>query len=166
MKRKGSLLQQIRDEELSISELSTTCKKYKKMTEIQISFMRYLDLQSWEAATSRYPEHTRRERLEPFLEVCFKKDTLLPSFIAFCQQAKQHQLAQQSSQQHDRDGSDTVMVGDVLASVFKFDSLHVETNDILSCLQQPGLCFTGINLTVLDPPEVNAKVWQCTIAST
>ena len=121
--------------------------------------MQYLNLQSWEAAESRYPNHTRKERLEPFLEFAtFKKDSLPPSFIAYCQQAKQQELAQQSKPQ---DMDNTVKVGDVTATVLTYNALCVETSDILSSVQQPGLGFTGINLTLLDPPEVSVHMYRC-----
>ena len=116
---------------------------------------------------TRYPDHTRKERLKPFLELStFKKDSFPPSFVAYfppsfvayCQQAKQQQLAQQAST--GVQCSDIVHVGDVTATVLKIDTLHVKTNDILSSLQLPDLAFAGINLAVLDPPEVYT-VCQC-----
>lgn len=49
---------------------------------------------------------------------------------------------------------DTIPVEDATATVVKFNTLKIETKDILS-LKVSG--FTGFNLTILDPPKVNTK---------
>ena len=74
---------------MSFSELASSCKYAKKMRDIQISFMRYLDIPSWEVAVDKYPDYAKKERLEPFLTSSFNKDSMPPSFLSFCQLAKQ-----------------------------------------------------------------------------
>ena len=81
------LLVNVRDGKLSFPELCTSCKYIKKMTEVKTQFMRYLNLSSWEVAEKTYPEHTKKEKLEPFLEMSFKNDAIPPLFLASCKPA-------------------------------------------------------------------------------
>ena len=83
------LLSRLLEEEISFLELASSCKYAKKMRIVQSSFMRYLDIPSWEVAVKKFPEHTTNVRLEPFLELPFKSDNMPPSFVSFCRHAKQ-----------------------------------------------------------------------------
>lgn len=150
------VLDQVKNAEISLTELSSRCKYIKKMAEIQSSFMTIMDTPTWEAAQEAYPEHTKKERLEPFLDKVFKKNEIPPAFTEFCRQAKVQQLQVTDNTGTPSDVSkgsdDRVVIGNVSATIIKVDTLSIETKDILS-LNIPR--FTGLNLTVLDPPKVS-----------
>ena len=72
-----------------------SASRYAKERNTQVSFMSYLDIHALlcEVVQDKYPDYTKKERLEPFLTLSFKKESILPPFVAFCQLAKQR-LAQ------------------------------------------------------------------------
>lgn len=155
------LLSQLFGEEISFQELAASCKYAKQMRNVQSSFMKYLDIPSWEIAVQKYPEHTTSERLEPFLDLSFKADSMPPSFVSFCRHAKQtvESSVAGTSSLESRDSQKTVHVGNVLASILKKDVLTVGTQDLLSSVTYPNFC--GLNLTILDPPMVSILVYTC-----
>ena len=119
------------------------------MRDVQSAFMRYLDIPSWEIAMERFPEHSKVDRLEPFLDLPFKANSMPASFVSFCQSAKR--TATVSNSEASTDGK-TVSVGKVNACVVTVDILRVTTQELLSAAQCHGFC--GLNLTILDPPMV------------
>lgn len=109
-KSRKELLLKVRNHQLSFPELSTSCKYIKKMTDVKTQFMRYLNVSSWELAEETYPAHTKEEKLQPFLEMSFKNDTLPPLFQAFCKQAKCSTISPQESTQPDCSSSDNMVL--------------------------------------------------------
>ena len=154
------LLQQVSDGEMSFGELASSCKYAKKMRDIQVSFMRYLDLPSWEVAMRKYPEYTKKERLEPFLNSSFKKDSVSPSFVSFCQLAKQS-LVSCADISSPNDDFKQVSVGKTTALLLQKDILGVETDQLLSVLRSHGFC--GFHLTIIDPPKVFSPLNNTTL---
>ena len=146
------LLQQVLDGDLSFRELASSCKYAKKMRDVQVSFMRYLDLPSWEVAMDKYPEQTKNERLEPFLDLPFKTDSMPPSFVSFCQLAKQSLATHSGNNPTNSSELKNVLVGKTTALLLNKDVLGVETDYLLSLVRSHGFC--GFNLTIIDPPKV------------
>lgn len=112
-KTRRELLTKVRECDISFSELASSCKYIKKMDDVKAQFMRYLNIPSWEVAEKTYPEHTKKEKLEPFLEMSFKNDSIPPIFLAFCKQAKCHNLSATpdvSTTDHNSSGSSTTLL--------------------------------------------------------
>ena len=146
------LLQEISDGDMSFNELASSCKYAKKMRDIQTAFMRYLDLPSWGAATEKYPDYTRKERLEPFLTSSFKKGTIPPSFTSFCQLAKQSSASSDNGSSTIDSDLKAITVGRVIGLLLNKDVLEIETDLLLSSMRSHGFC--GFNLAIIDPPKV------------
>ena len=153
------LLQQVLDGGMSFSELASACKYAKKMRDVQLTFMSYLDIPSREVAQDKYPDYTKKERLEPFLTSSFKKDSIPPSFVAFCQLAKQS-LAQSCDSSNSTDSSELkiVTVGKATALLLSKDVCEIETEQLLSSMRSHGFC--GFNLAIIDPPKVHYIIFK------
>ena len=61
----------------------------KEMREVKAAFMSYHQLPTWDKAVEEFPDHTKKERLEPFVDLVFKKNNVPPAFLSFCQHSKQ-----------------------------------------------------------------------------
>ena len=146
------LLKKIRDGDMSFGELTKACEYEKNMKKVQANFLNLLNADNWDEATKLYPEHTTKDSLAPFLKLSFKPSAP-PSFITFCQQAKQSSLTQQSPIDTASESADCGMyyVKDAVASVVKFDVIHGETKSIIESMPRQ---FTGVHLTIVDPPKV------------
>ena len=158
-KTRKELLRKVSDCDISFSELASTCKYTKKMENVKAQFLRYLNIPSWEQAKEKYPEHTKKERLEPFLEMTFKNDTIPPLFIAFCKQAKCHNLsvtpdASLTSQPEGQNSSGSCTLSQTGKPSFvllKQDVLHLEDKDLVS--SSAAHSCNGFSLTIVDPPK-------------
>ena len=141
-----NLLKKVRDGDMSFGELAKACEYAKNMKKVQAGFMNLLNIDNWDEATKLYPEYTTEESLEPFLKLSFKPSPPA-TFIALCQQAKQSSLAPTATE-----SSNCIHVKDAIASVVKFDVLHDETRSVLAATPSH---FTGVHVTIVDPPKVN-----------
>jgi hypothetical protein len=139
------LLKRLQDGDMSFGDLAKSCKYAKSIRKVQASFMSLLNIGNWDEATKLHPDYTTKETLEPFLKLSFKPSAPV-SFIAFCQQAKQSSLAPTATE-----SSNCMYVKDTIASVVKFDVLHDETRSVLAATPSQ---FTGVHLTIVDPPKV------------
>ena len=86
MDPRKEIIQQVLDGGKSFSKIASAC--IKKMRDVQLTFISYLDIPLWDVAQVKYPNYTEKERLEPFLTSSFKKDSIPPLFVAFSQLAK------------------------------------------------------------------------------
>ena len=144
-------LEKLRDGDMSFAELIKASEHAKNTKKVQASFMKLLNIDSWEEARQIYPQHTTEENLAPFLPMTFKP-SVPASFVAFCQQAKQASLIQQApTASESTEGNHCIQVKDSVASVLKFDVLAVETSAIIAAIPTQ---FTGVHLTIVDPPKV------------
>lgn len=143
-----NLLTQLRDKEISFPELSSSCKRTKKMEEVKKHFLKYLHLDSWEVAIEKYPAYTKKERMEAFIDLDFKKDITPSAFVAYCKQAKCSILSQESP------SDDCIRLGNLNSSaiLLNYNVLQVEDKDLVSAASSSS-CH-GFNLTILDTPEV------------
>lgn len=130
------LLQQVCDGDASFNDLSSSCKYAKNMRDIQLSFMRYVDLQSWEVALATYPNFTKKEHLEPFMSLAFRKETIPPSFASYCQLAKQSLIACDSS--NSTSEVHTVTVGKATALLLNQDIRQIVTDQLLTVMRNHG----------------------------
>lgn len=164
LEERKALLMQLESKEISFVELATICRNKKRLKEVQQQFMMYLNLKSWQEAKIEYPEHSKDELLKPFMGLSFKKGNLPPCFTAFCQQAKQLNLATSSSGTSTLDSATNLetsnglhqisIMKDKKALVMKANVLQLDTKEFLSSIRRATLQFTGMTLTIIDPPEV------------
>lgn len=136
---------------ISFSELGTACKYIKKMVDVKTQFMRYMDASSWEVAECKYPEYTKKERLETFLDLPFKGDTIPPLFVAYCKQAKCSAIACIQDSPDISEDCSIIQVQSLSVVLHKREVLQLEDKDFLSSPRAP---YNGIDLTILDPPKV------------
>ena len=148
------LLTQVRNKDISFSELNTQCKYIKKMDDIKANFMKYLNVHSWEVAREKFPEHTKKEKLEAFMDMTFKKDSMPPLFVSFCKQAKcsSMSLAREGTSLQKSDSS-LVEVGMSSAVLLRQDVLQMQDKDLMAA--SSSFSCNGFSLTILHPPEVN-----------
>lgn len=157
-KIRKDLLQKVCDGEMSFSELGSSCKYIKQMTEVKTNFMRYLDIsESWEQAEEKYPEHTKKEKLEPFLEMSFKNNVMPPTFIAFCKQAKccsltSTQAGPSTDNSYSSNGNNVLQAGTSSLLLLKHDVLQMEDNLLMTSTSTHSC--NGFSLTIVDPPKV------------
>lgn len=156
-KMRKELLEKIRDGELSFFELNASCKYIKKMTNVKTNFMRYMNISSWELAKETYPDHTTKEKLEPFMEMSFKDNNMPPLFQAFCKQAKcstisPMQEASSAPDHHSPQNSALLKAGNTVALVLRHDVLQLEDKVLLSSASLHSC--NGFSLTIVDPPKV------------
>lgn len=148
------LLTKVRNGELSFSELNQSCKYVKKMADVQTQFMRYLNVSTWEQAEEMCPEYTKKEKLQPFLDMNFKDDSIPPVFLAFCKQAKCSTLSsvEDTSGDDPSEGNLFLQAGKSAAIILKYDVLQLGDKDLLSSTSIHSC--TGFSLTIVDPPSV------------
>ena len=141
------LLEQLINKEISFQELAASSKYAKKMRDVKQAFMKCLNIPTWEKVIEDYPEHSKDERLEPFLDLNFKKDDFPSTFVSFCRHA---QTFKQSDKVGDYSG-ETIQFDDAIALLTSLDILEANTQEMLASV---GSSFSGFNLTIIDPPEV------------
>ena len=164
-KTRKELLEKIRDTQLSFTELCVSCKYMKKMATVKTQFMRYLNISSWEMAEEIYPHHTKKEKLEPFLDMSFKDNNMPPLFQAFCRQAKCSTISPTRTQDSspaeldsNSSGNSALRAGNSSAVFLRCDVLQLEDKALISSTS-PRSC-NGFSLTIVDPPKVCWWVWS------
>ena len=92
-------MEDVRNKDLSLPGLCDSAKYIKKMAALQENFMKYHSLSTWEEAEEKFPIHTRKERLQPFMHLKFSSSNAMPlAFVAFCKEALQHNVLVSTSQ--------------------------------------------------------------------
>jgi hypothetical protein len=147
------LLEKVRDGDLSFSELGTSSKYIKKMANVKTQFMRYLNLTSWEMAEEMYPEHTKKENMEPFMDMSFKDNNIPTLFQAFCKQAKCSTFSRTTEDATPYSNSSALLrAGNSAALVLSYDVLQLDDKELMSSTSLHSC--NGFSLTVVDPPMV------------
>ena len=82
------LLQKIIDNELSIQELKQAASDIKIMTTLKKSFLKLVNIDSWEQAQEEIPQFACLEQLMKFSKISLSQG-IPQSFIEFCSRAKQ-----------------------------------------------------------------------------
>ena len=62
----STLLEQVEDEEFSLSHLNKTCKRLKKISKLKQQFAKKVGVTSWEEAEQQYPLFATEAALERF----------------------------------------------------------------------------------------------------
>ena len=83
----------------------------------------------------------------------FRKDNIPSLFISHCQQAKLSLVSSEGGS-----ANCAVVAGKAAAIPLKVDFLTTDTKDILSAIRNQTAEFTGVHLTVIDPPEVHQYI--------
>ena len=149
------LLVKVRDGDLSFSELSRSCKYVKNMADVKKQFMKYMSISSWEQAEEKYPKHTKKEKLEPFLGMSFKNDTMPTLFLAYCKQAKCSTFLEGSASAYHNSSDDVsvLQVGKSAAIILRCNILELEDKDMMSSTSAHSC--NGFSLSIVDPPPVS-----------
>jgi hypothetical protein len=80
------LLSLVISEELSLRDLKKRSEKEKKLSDLRDKFVHLTNCKSWKDAETRFPIHTKQDKLEQFLTLNFKKATP-QAFSQFCAEA-------------------------------------------------------------------------------
>ena len=143
------LLDKVIGKEISFKEVAEMSRYAKKMREVKAAFMSYHQLPTWNKAVEKFPDHTKKERLETFMDLVFKKNNIPPAFLSFCQHSKQCKM-----KPRDGGGGEVIKFNDVVATMSCLNVLSEDTTTekVLGTL---STSFVGFHLTLLDPPEVH-----------
>jgi hypothetical protein len=68
-------LKQVAENHLSLSELTESANKYRKIEKIKKTFRNLTNTSSWNEATQYFPVYTSLQRLESFCHFSFQKST-------------------------------------------------------------------------------------------
>lgn len=73
-------------QDITLKELKKRCEVEKKLSDLRQKFVHLTNSKSWKEAETRFPIHTKQEKLEQFLTLNIKKSTP-QSFSLFCAEA-------------------------------------------------------------------------------
>lgn len=80
------LLSQVLSKELSLKELKKRCEEERKLNDLHEKFVHLTNCKNWKEAETRFPIHTKPDKLKQFLTLNLKKSTP-QAFSQFCAEA-------------------------------------------------------------------------------
>ena len=83
----STLLEQVEDEEFSLSHLNKTCKRLKKIAKLKQQFAKEVGVTSWEEAEQQYPLFATEAALERFVKAPKLAGPVLAAFQQYCSRA-------------------------------------------------------------------------------
>ena len=83
----ASLLQQVSDKNISLSELSSKCMEIKQLNKIRASFVKGTNTENWSEAKEKFPNYSSDEQLLTFKKLSFNSSKLPDEFMLFCRMA-------------------------------------------------------------------------------
>ena len=142
------LLQEVMDNNLSIKEAVVQCSDVKSIQKIQQGFIRAMNMQSWDEATEKYPQHTTSEALEPFKHLDFSGHKLPQQFLQFCDHVR---AIRSCSSPIEEDYDDTfVLKYSTVAIFWKINIMNVTVDSIGTTLKKGREDkFMGFSLAML-----------------
>ncbi|MCG8624171.1 MAG: hypothetical protein MJE68_19530 [Proteobacteria bacterium] len=123
-----TLLTEISEGKLSLTEFASECTSVKQMGKVQAGFVKATNCENWEDAKSKFPLFTTSQQLEPFKLLNFNAPTLPQEFMRFCQNAmKKVSAAGKAVSVYD--GDDVYVVERQTVGLFwKHELLHVNAD--------------------------------------
>ena len=144
-----SIMTDIKDLNSSIKEATVRCNDVKKLQKIQQSFMRVVNVASWNEATELYPRHCTPEKLEPFKRLDFSGLKLPEQFIQFCKSAKSS-LTDALSQSNDDDAF-IIKSGSNVGLIWKVDIMDSTVDSVNEAIHDAQMnSFMGFSLAFMD----------------
>jgi mannosyltransferase OCH1-like enzyme len=133
-----SLLSEISEGEMSLSELQIQCQDIKQLGKIQSSFIKATNCPSWKDAYEKYPLFTSSDNLEPFKKLNFNQPTIPDDFIKYCQLAmKKQEGTDENTRSYDEDDAVFVLErGSAVGVFWKEDFLRVSGGSVCDVFEK------------------------------